>query len=86
MSLHTQLDFNSSSFQKEETRNKMKWILKTKTEHLHTADTVPLGLPQVNMKMEYQKKQMEKGASPARASIALSVHQKKCVQGVLKEQ
>ncbi|KAJ8343028.1 hypothetical protein SKAU_G00329560 [Synaphobranchus kaupii] len=44
------------------------------------------GIKQVNMKMEYQKKQMEKGVSPGKASIALSVHQKKCVQGVLKEQ
>ncbi|KAG9341448.1 hypothetical protein JZ751_019258 [Albula glossodonta] len=44
------------------------------------------GIKQVNMKKEYQKKQMEKGASPARGSIALSAHQKKCVQGVLKEQ
>lgn len=41
---------------------------------------------QVNMKKEYQKKQMNTGASPARSSLALNVHQRKCVQGVLKEQ
>ncbi|XP_018597354.1 nucleoporin 88 isoform X1 [Scleropages formosus] len=44
------------------------------------------GIKQVKMKMEYQQKQMEKGAVPAKASIVLSAHQKKCVQGVLKEQ
>ncbi|XP_030648549.1 nucleoporin 88 [Chanos chanos] len=44
------------------------------------------GIKQVNMKMEYQKKQMDKGEAPARGSIALSAHQRKCVQGVLKEQ
>ena len=66
--------------------NKIKMGLKINTCHQHTADTVPIHFPQVNMKMEYQKKQMEKGVSPAKASIALSAHQKKCVQGVLKEQ
>ncbi|KAJ8267246.1 hypothetical protein GJAV_G00140290 [Gymnothorax javanicus] len=44
------------------------------------------GIKQVHMKKEYQKKQMEKGEAPAKASIALSVRQKKCVQGILKEQ
>ncbi|KAL4660581.1 nuclear pore complex protein Nup88 isoform X1, partial [Arapaima gigas] len=43
-------------------------------------------IKQVNMKMEYQQKQMEKGGAPARASIVLSAHQRKCVQGILKEQ
>lgn len=41
---------------------------------------------QVNMKKEYQKKQMKTGASPARSSLTLNAHQRKCVQGVLKEQ
>ncbi|KAG5844344.1 hypothetical protein ANANG_G00161500 [Anguilla anguilla] len=61
----------------------MRKELQTINDQLRHLDN---GIKQVNMKMEYQKKQMEKGASPARASIALSVHQKKCVQGVLKEQ
>ncbi|XP_057216248.1 nucleoporin 88 [Triplophysa rosa] len=44
------------------------------------------GIKQVNMKMEYQKKQMSTGASPARSNLTLNAHQRKCVQGVLKEQ
>lgn len=44
------------------------------------------GIKQVNIKKEYQKKQMDKGTSPARATVSLNVHQRKCVQGVLKEQ
>ncbi|XDV19894.1 hypothetical protein PO909_025290 [Leuciscus waleckii] len=44
------------------------------------------GIKQVNMKKEYQKKQMNAGVSPARSSLALNAHQRKCVQGVLKEQ
>uniref|UniRef100_A0A8C7UL74 Nucleoporin 88 n=1 Tax=Oncorhynchus mykiss TaxID=8022 RepID=A0A8C7UL74_ONCMY len=43
-------------------------------------------IKQVNMKKEYQKKQMDKGMSPARATVALNLHQRKCVQGVIKEQ
>uniref|UniRef100_A0A6Q2Y0G5 Nucleoporin 88 n=1 Tax=Esox lucius TaxID=8010 RepID=A0A6Q2Y0G5_ESOLU len=47
-----------------------------------------LGSPivQVNMKKEYQKKQMNKGVSPAKATVTLNAHQRKCVQGVIKEQ
>ncbi|KAM6969732.1 nucleoporin 88 [Aplochiton taeniatus] len=44
------------------------------------------GIKQVNIKKEYQKKQMDKDVSPARATVSLNVHQRKCVQGVLKEQ
>ncbi|XP_046877685.1 nucleoporin 88 isoform X1 [Hypomesus transpacificus] len=44
------------------------------------------GIKQVNMKMDYQKKQMDKGVSPARATVSLNIHQRKCVQGVIKEQ
>ncbi|MCI4394556.1 hypothetical protein PGIGA_G00170270 [Pangasianodon gigas] len=43
-------------------------------------------ITQVNMKKDYQKKQMDKGSSSARATITLNAHQRKCVQGVLKEQ
>ncbi|XP_071768633.2 nucleoporin 88 [Centroberyx gerrardi] len=43
------------------------------------------GIKQVNMKMEYQKKQVDKGVTPARTTVSLNAHQKKCVQGVLKE-
>lgn len=41
---------------------------------------------QVNMKKDYQKKQIDKSSSSARATITLNAHQRKCVQGVLKEQ
>uniref|UniRef100_A0A8C2AAJ8 Nucleoporin 88 n=1 Tax=Cyprinus carpio TaxID=7962 RepID=A0A8C2AAJ8_CYPCA len=44
------------------------------------------GIKQVNMKKEYQKKQMNTGASLARSSLTLNAHQSKCVQGVLKEE
>ncbi|KAM9440325.1 nucleoporin 88 [Clarias gariepinus] len=44
------------------------------------------GITQVNMKMDYQKKQMDKGSSAAKATITLNAHQRKSVQGVLKEQ
>ncbi|XP_023688922.1 nucleoporin 88 [Paramormyrops kingsleyae] len=44
------------------------------------------GIKQVNMKMEYQQKQAREGVKPTRDSIVLSPHQRKCIQGVLKEQ
>ncbi|XP_035536507.1 nucleoporin 88 [Morone saxatilis] len=43
-------------------------------------------IKQVNMKMEYQKKQVDKDAPAARTTVALNAHQKKVVQDVLREQ
>ncbi|XP_029467877.1 nuclear pore complex protein Nup88 isoform X2 [Rhinatrema bivittatum] len=43
-------------------------------------------IKQVKLKMDYQQKRMEKGTSPPKASIALSAHQRKCIQAVLKEE
>ncbi|CAN9511631.1 unnamed protein product [Ophioblennius macclurei] len=41
---------------------------------------------QVNMKMEYQKTQVDKDAPVARTTVSLNAHQKKVVQEVLREQ
>nr|XP_020504858.1 LOW QUALITY PROTEIN: nuclear pore complex protein Nup88 [Labrus bergylta] len=43
-------------------------------------------IKQVNMKMEYQKTQVDKNAPAARTSVLLNAHQKKVVQDVLREQ
>ncbi|XP_035382657.1 nucleoporin 88 [Electrophorus electricus] len=43
-------------------------------------------ITQVNMKKDYQKRQMDKGSSLGRGTITLNAHQKKCIQSVLKEQ
>ncbi|XP_030236218.1 nucleoporin 88 [Gadus morhua] len=48
------------------------------------------GIRQVAMKREYQKKQVDKAegggpALPSRGGVSLNAHQKKCVQGVLRE-
>lgn len=41
---------------------------------------------QVNMKMEYQRKQVDKDTSASRTAMPLNAHQKKVVQDVLREQ
>ncbi|XP_066552165.1 nucleoporin 88 [Amia ocellicauda] len=61
----------------------MRKELQTINDQLHHLGN---GIKQVNKKMDYQTKQMEKGVSPARANLALNAHQRKCVQAVLKEQ
>ncbi|KAJ7996997.1 hypothetical protein DPEC_G00224340 [Dallia pectoralis] len=61
----------------------MKKELQTINDQLRHLDN---GIKQVNMKKEYQKKQMNKGVSPAKATVTLNAQQKKCVQGVIKEQ
>ncbi|KAM3874960.1 nucleoporin 88 [Diretmus argenteus] len=61
----------------------MKKELQTISDQLRHLDN---GIRQVNMKMEYQKKQVDKGVAPARATVSLNAHQKKSVQGVLKDQ
>lgn len=61
----------------------MKRELQTISDQLrHLGNTIK----QVNMKMEYQRKQIDKGVSPARPTVSLNAHQRKCVQGVLREQ
>uniref|UniRef100_H3BFT2 Nucleoporin 88 n=1 Tax=Latimeria chalumnae TaxID=7897 RepID=H3BFT2_LATCH len=42
-------------------------------------------IKQVKMKMEYQNRQTEKGASPRKSTLSLSDYQKKCIYNVLKE-
>ncbi|XP_062844698.1 nucleoporin 88 isoform X2 [Trichomycterus rosablanca] len=76
-SLRSQLPVLSDS---EKDMKKELQIINDQLRHLEN------GITQVNMKKEYQKKQMDKGAMPARSTIALNVHQRKCIQGVLKEQ
>ncbi|XP_076867212.1 nucleoporin 88 [Brachyhypopomus gauderio] len=61
----------------------MKKELRTINDQLrHLGNSIT----QVNMKKDYQKGQMDKGSALGRGTIALNAHQKKCVQGVLKEQ
>ncbi|KAK1157400.1 nucleoporin 88-like [Acipenser oxyrinchus oxyrinchus] len=43
-------------------------------------------IKQVNMKKEYQQKQMEKGVSLPKANLSLTAHQRTCVFGILKEE
>ncbi|XP_043938848.1 nuclear pore complex protein Nup88-like [Protopterus annectens] len=43
-------------------------------------------IKQIQMKMEYQKKQMDKQDIPRKASTSLSAYQKTCIQSVLKEE
>uniref|UniRef100_A0A6Q2XLE9 Nucleoporin 88 n=1 Tax=Esox lucius TaxID=8010 RepID=A0A6Q2XLE9_ESOLU len=76
-SLRSQLPILSDS------EKDMKKELQTINDQLRHLDN---GIKQVNMKKEYQKKQMNKGVSPAKATVTLNAHQRKCVQGVIKEQ
>ncbi|KAF7665305.1 hypothetical protein LDENG_00147790 [Lucifuga dentata] len=61
----------------------MKKELQTINDQLKHLDN---SIKQVNMKMEYQKTQVDKAVPPTRTSVSLNAHQKKVVQGVLKEQ
>uniref|UniRef100_A0A9J7Z6H5 Nucleoporin 88 n=1 Tax=Cyprinus carpio carpio TaxID=630221 RepID=A0A9J7Z6H5_CYPCA len=76
-SLRSQLPVLSDS------EKNMRKELQTIHDQLRHLDN---GIKQVNMKKEYQKKQMNTGASLARSSLTLNAHQSKCVQGVLKEE
>lgn len=76
-SLQSQLP-NLSSSEKD-----MKKELQTISDQLKHMDNC---IKQVNMKMEYQKKQVEKDVPGARATVSLNAHQKKVVQEVLREQ
>ncbi|TRY86834.1 hypothetical protein DNTS_028658 [Danionella cerebrum] len=66
-----------------ESEKEMKKELQTINDQLRHLDN---GIKQVNMKKEYQKKQMKSTESPARSSLTLNAQQRTCVQGVLKEQ
>ncbi|XP_058561334.1 nuclear pore complex protein Nup88 isoform X2 [Neofelis nebulosa] len=43
-------------------------------------------IKQVTVKKDYQQRKMEKGPSPQKPTIALSAHQRRCIQSVLREE
>lgn len=61
----------------------MKKELQTISDQLKHLDN---GIKQVNMKMDYQKTQVEKDGPAARTTVSLNAQQKKVVQDVLREQ
>ncbi|MEE6469914.1 hypothetical protein FKM82_008812 [Ascaphus truei] len=74
---HTRLPVLSDS------ERDMKKELQTANEQLqHLGNAIK----QVNIKMAYQQKQMEKGKSPRKSNLALSAYQRKSIQTVLKEE
>ncbi|KAK2912978.1 nucleoporin 88 [Channa argus] len=76
-SLQSQLPILSNS------ERDMKKELQTISDQLKHLDNC---IKQVNMKMEYQKSQVDKGMPAARTTVLLNAHQKKVVQDVLREQ
>ncbi|KAM7412691.1 hypothetical protein PAMA_020189 [Pampus argenteus] len=76
-SLQTQLPILSNS------EKDMKKELQTINDQLKHMDNC---IKQVNMKMEYQKTQVDKDVPSARTTVSLNAQQKKVVQDVLKEQ
>ncbi|XP_013871343.1 nucleoporin 88 [Austrofundulus limnaeus] len=76
-SLQSQLPVLSNS------EKDMKKELQSVSERLKHLDNC---IRQVSMKMEYQKKQVDKDMSAARTTVSLDAHQKKVVQDVLREQ
>ncbi|XP_053563489.1 nuclear pore complex protein Nup88 [Bombina bombina] len=75
--LHTRLPVLSDS------ERDMKKELQTSNEQLKHLENA---IKQVKIKMAYQEKQMEKGKSPQKSTLALSDNQKKTIQSVLKEE
>lgn len=61
----------------------MKKELQTISDQLKHLDNC---IKQVNMKMDYQKTQVDKDAPAARTTVSLNAQQKKVVQDVLREQ
>ncbi|XP_073344582.1 nucleoporin 88 [Pagrus major] len=61
----------------------MKKELQTISDQLKHLDNC---IKQVNMKMDYQKTQVDKDVPAARTTVSLNAHQKKVVQDVLREQ
>lgn len=76
-SLQSQLPILSNS------EKHMKKELQTISDRLKHLDNC---IRQVNMKMEYQKTQVDKDVPAARTTVALNAHHKKAVQDVLREQ
>ncbi|KAM9853213.1 nucleoporin 88 [Aulostomus maculatus] len=76
-SLQSQLPILSNS------EKDMKKELLTISDQLKHLDNC---IKQVNMKMEYQKTQVDRDAPAARSTVSLNAHQKKVVQDVLREQ
>ncbi|XP_026187459.1 nucleoporin 88 [Mastacembelus armatus] len=76
-SLQSQLPILSNS------EKDMKKELQTIGDQLKHLDNC---IKQVNMKMDYQKTQVDKDVPAARTTVSLNAHQKKVVQDVLKEQ
>ncbi|XP_031142840.1 nucleoporin 88 [Sander lucioperca] len=76
-SLQSQLPILSNS---EKDMKKELQSISDQLKHLNNC------IRQVNMKMEYQKTQVDKDAPAARSTVSLNVHQKKVVQDVLREQ
>ncbi|XP_029302041.1 nucleoporin 88 [Cottoperca gobio] len=76
-SLQSQLPILSNS------EKDMKKELKTISDQLKHLDNC---IKQVNMKMDYQKTQVDKDVPADRTTVSLNVHQKKVVQDVLREQ
>ncbi|XP_042342619.1 nucleoporin 88-like [Plectropomus leopardus] len=76
-SLQSQLPILSNS---EKDMKKELQIISDQLKHLDNC------IKQVNMKMEYQKTQVDKDVPAARTTVSLNAHQKKVVQDVLREQ
>ncbi|MEQ2270644.1 Nucleoporin 88 [Xenotaenia resolanae] len=76
-SLQSQLPILSNS------EKDMKKELQSISDQLKHLDNC---IRQVNMKMEYQKKQVDKDMSSSRTTVPLNAQQKKVVQDVLREQ
>lgn len=76
-SLQNQLPILSNS------ERDMKKELQTISDQLKHLDN---SIRQVNMKMEYQKTQVDRDVPAAKTTVSLNAHQKKVVQDVLREQ
>uniref|UniRef100_A0A3Q3QH13 Uncharacterized protein n=1 Tax=Monopterus albus TaxID=43700 RepID=A0A3Q3QH13_MONAL len=76
-SLQSQLPILSNS---EKDMKKELQAINDQLKHLDNC------IKQVNMKMEYQKTQVDKAVPVARTTMSLNAHQKKVVQDVLREQ
>ncbi|XP_041850677.1 nucleoporin 88 [Melanotaenia boesemani] len=76
-SLQNQLPILSNS---ERDMKKELQTISDQLKHLNNC------IRQVNMKMEYQKTQVDKDMSTSKTTVSLNAHQKKVVQDVLREQ
>lgn len=76
-SLQSQLPILSNS---EKDMKKELQTISDQLKHLNNC------IKQVNMKMEYQKTQVDKDVPSSKTTVSLNAHQKKVVQDVLREQ